>query len=498
MRASLQFKLSQTLALTPQLQQSIRLLQLSTLELNTELEQILADNPLLERLDDPLQACVPILGNGNLDLHGTAAPPQTDAMSADASASEAGGAEARDEATDRVEADDDQDLRGADFDPVRRGSDDPEDGDWPQLAPTPPRLREHLAAQLGETRTSARDRALVELLIDELNEDGLLETPLEEIAASLPEALDIDPGELMTALRLLQSFEPVGIGARNLRECLLLQLDAAERNCASDPIRSIARTIVSEHLEALAARDWPRMRKLLGCDEASLRQAQQMIRRLDPRPGASMTGDAPSYIIPDVVVRKIRSNWTVELNPAAMPRLMVNEHYAGILKRNRGNHPALAGQLQEARWLVKNIHQRFDTILRVSRAIVERQRAFFSHGEIAMRPLVLREIADTLGLHESTVSRVTTHKYMLTPAGTFELKHFFGSHVSTESGGSASSTAIRAVIRQLIDSEDCRQPLSDNRIAELLGGQGFVVARRTVAKYRESLKIPAVAGRRAL
>lgn len=494
MKASLQFKLTQSLALTPQLQQSIRLLQLSTLELNSELEEILAENPMLERLDDPLLACVPILGNGNLELHRTTANQEADTSPGDA----LGAGEAGDDAAGSGEAGDDRDPQGLDFEPVRRGSDDPEDGDWPQLAPAPPRLREHLAAQLGETRASARDRALVELLIDELNDDGLLETPLEEIAASLPEALDIDPSELRTALRLLQSFEPVGVGARNLRECLLLQLDAMDGNQAVDPIRLIARAIVSDHLDAMAAHDWPRIRKSLGCDDASLRQAHRMIRQLDPRPGAGMTGDAPSYIVPDVVVRKIRSKWTVELNPGAMPRLRVNEQYAGILKRNRGSHPTLAGQLQEARWLVKNVHQRFDTILRVSRAIVDRQRAFFSHGEIAMRPLVLREIADTLGLHESTVSRVTTQKYMLTPSGTFELKHFFGSHVSTESGGSASSTAIRAVIRQLIDSEDSRQPLSDNRIAELLGGQGFVVARRTVAKYRESLKIPAVAGRRAL
>jgi RNA polymerase sigma-54 factor len=211
-----------------------------------------------------------------------------------------------------------------------------------------------------------------------------------------------------------------------------------------------------------------------------------------------MTGEAPTYIVPDVIVRKGRAGWVVELNPGAMPRLRINAQYAGILKRNRGAHSALAGQLQEARWLVKNVQQRFDTILRVSTAIVERQRAFFSHGEIAMRPLVLREIADTLGLHESTVSRVTTHKYMLTPAGTFELKYFFGSHVSTESGGAASSTAIRAVIRQLVESEDSRQPLSDNRIAEMLGDQGFMVDRRTVAKYREALRIPAVANRRAL
>ena len=500
MKASLQFKLSQNLALTPQLQQSIRLLQLSTLELNQELDQILSENPLLERLDDPLVSCIPIATNGTLDLYRAGpgndfpeprgdepgAMPGHDGESSDpfASAEAAPG--------------DRSDATAADLDPVRRNRDDADDGDWPQLASAPPRLRDHLMAQLGETRASRRDRALVELLIDELNDDGLLETPLAEIGAGLPAELEIEPQELSAALRLLQSFEPVGTGARDLRECLLLQLDALGRDGEQDRIRTLARTIVADHLEALASRDWAQMRRCLGCDDDSLRLAQRMIRQLNPRPGADMTGEAPTYIVPDVIVRKGRAGWVVELNPGAMPRLRINAQYAGILKRNRGAHSALAGQLQEARWLVKNVQQRFDTILRVSTAIVERQRAFFSHGEIAMRPLVLREIADTLGLHESTVSRVTTHKYMLTPAGTFELKYFFGSHVSTESGGAASSTAIRAVIRQLVESEDSRQPLSDNRIAEMLGDQGFMVARRTVAKYREALRIPAVANRRAL
>jgi RNA polymerase sigma-54 factor len=500
MKASLQFKLSQNLALTPQLQQSIRLLQLSTLELNQELEQILSENPLLERLDDPLSSCIPIAANGSLDLYRAGPAADLPGPPGDEAGTMAGkdGESSDPFAGDPVESGDRFDGSAADLDPVRRNRDDGDESDWPQLAGASPRLRDHLMAQLGETRASRRDRALVELLIDELNDDGLLETPLADIAASLPAELEIEPEELSAALRLLQSFEPVGTGARNLRECLLLQLDAADRDRAQDRIRTLARAIVSDHLEALAARDWAQVRRCLACDDESLRQAQRMIRQLNPRPGAGMTGEAPSYIVPDVIVRKGRSDWVVELNAGAMPRLRVNEQYAGILKRNRGAHPAMSGQLQEARWLVKNVQQRFDTILRVSTAIVERQRAFFSHGEIAMRPLVLREIADTLGLHESTVSRVTTHKYMLTPSGTFELKHFFGSHVSTESGGAASSTAIRAVIRQLVEAEDTRQPLSDNRIAELLGDQGFMVARRTVAKYREALRIPAVANRRAL
>ncbi|MCM5571797.1 RNA polymerase factor sigma-54 [Burkholderiaceae bacterium FT117] len=504
MKPSLQLRLSQHLALTPQLQQSIRLLQLSTLELNQELEQILSENPLLERLDDPLQSCVSIAPNGGLDSAAGPAPA-ADPRQADgeppAGQDTPGGSEAAEGSSsdnwDDGSGDSSADW-GGDAGPRTRNDDDNDERDWPQLAAVETNLSEHLASQLAATRVSARDRALVNLLIGELNDDGLLDASLEEIAASLPAELEIEPEELSAALRLLQSFEPTGVGARDLRECLLLQIDAGAGGHCPPAVRKAAREIVSSHLEALAARDYPRLKRALRCDEPTLRDAQALIRQLNPRPAANYTAEAPAYVVPDVIVRRTRGGWTAALNPDVMPKLRINEMYADILRRNRGSHSELSGRLQEARWLVKNVQQRFDTILRVSQAIVNRQRAFFSHGEVAMRPLVLREIADTLGLHESTVSRVTTQKYMLTPLGTFELKYFFGSHVATDSGGAASSTAIRALIKQLVAAEDPTRPLSDNRIADLLGEQGFVVARRTVAKYREALRIPAVAQRRAL
>jgi RNA polymerase sigma-54 factor len=286
------------------------------------------------------------------------------------------------------------------------------------------------------------------------------------------------------------------VGGRSASECLKLQLLRLEPS----PIRTLALDIVMHHLELLAARDFTRLRKQLKASDDALRDAHLLIRSLEPFPGAAFGKSEADYVVPDILVRKMSSGWTAELNPEIVPRLRINHLYANILRNNRGDpgSGSLRQQLQEARWLIKNIQQRFETILRVAQAIVERQKNFFAHGEIAMRPLVLREIADTLGLHESTVSRVTTGKYMLTPFGTLEFKYFFGSHVSTDTGGAASSTAIRALIKQLIGAEDSKSPLSDSRIAELLAEQGFVVARRTVAKYREALKIPAVNLRKSL
>jgi RNA polymerase sigma-54 factor len=279
-------------------------------------------------------------------------------------------------------------------------------------------------------------------------------------------------------------------------ECLALQLLSRD----DSPQRKLALAIVRKHLEQLAARDFVRIRKSLGCDDAELREAQALIRSLNPRPGAPYAPIDTRYVVPDVTVRKVHSQWVVSLNRDAMPRLRINRLYADILQRHRsgnGSSGGLAGQLQEAKWLIKNVQQRFDTILRVSQAIVDRQRAFFDHGDVAMRPLTLREIAETVSLHESTISRVTTHKYLASPRGIFELKYFFGSHVATDSGGAASSTAIRALIKQLIGAENGKKPLSDSRLAEILGEQGIVVARRTVAKYRELLGIPPVNLRKA-
>ena len=288
-----------------------------------------------------------------------------------------------------------------------------------------------------------RDRALLELIIDALDDNGYMEESLEEIHARLPEELEIELEELQISLKMLQSFDPPGVGARDAAECLALQIRRMPK--VAMVTRRMALAIVENHLPLFAQRDFNKLRKALDCDDEDLREAQAIIKQCNPHPGSIFATDASDYVVPDVIVKRTRSGWQVMLNHDVMPRLRVNSMYANILKQSKGE-ASLGSQLQEAKWLIKNMRQRFDTILRVAEAIVERQRNFFSHGAVAMRPLVLREIADTLGLHESTISRVTTQKYMLTPHGMFELKYFFGSHVATEAGGEASSTAIRAPV----------------------------------------------------
>ncbi len=491
MKQSLQLRVSQHLALTPQLQQSIRLLQLSTLELHQELEQILADNPMLERTDDPLDNAVRLLADGAISTTGNA--PES-APGADTSVSSPD-SETSIDTPDLTDSSTGNDNDWS-FDDVARTSKAPEDDDArPQLEAHEITLREHLLEQVAVTVHQLRDRALLEVVIDALNDNGYLEESLEEIHARLPEELEIELGELQIALNLLQSFEPAGVGARNAAECLALQI----RRFPKVPMvtRRMALAIVENHLGLFAQRDFNKLRKALDCDDEDLREAQVVIKQCNPHPGAIFATDTSDFVVPDVIVKRTRNGWQVTLNHDVMPRLRVNALYANILKQSKGE-ASLGTQLQEAKWLIKNMRQRFDTILRVAQAIVERQRNFFSHGAVAMRPLVLREIADTLGLHESTISRVTTQKYMLTPHGMFELKYFFGSHVATEAGGEASSTAIRALIKQLIGAEDPKTPFSDSKIADMLAEQGMVVARRTVAKYREALKIPPVNLRKSL
>jgi RNA polymerase sigma-54 factor len=291
--------------------------------------------------------------------------------------------------------------------------------------------------------------------------------------------------------------EPAGVGARSPGECLALQIRALPAEEGGDAARELALEIAQKHLELLASRDYTRLKSATGANDDALRAAQRLIQSLNPRPGAAFAQVEARYVVPDVIVKKTRNVWRASLNPDAMPKLRINRLYAELMG-GRGAGGALSSQLQEARWLIKNVQQRFETILRVSQAIVDRQRHFFEHGEVAMRPLVLREIAETLGLHESTISRVTTQKYMATPRGTYELKYFFGSHVATDAGGAASSTAIRALIKQLVAAEDSKAPLSDARISQVLAEQGIVVARRTVAKYRESMQIPPVNQRKSL
>jgi len=479
MKQTLQLKLSQHLTLTPQLQQSIRLLQLSTLELNQELEQFLTDNPFLDREDanEPEQTA-PRPGASSGETRERVETPAAESTAEAATAefdwySDAGGGGGG------------------------KGSrDDGDEPDFQQAAPDLPRLRDHLTGQLAMLNLEHRDRILAGVLIDALNDDGYLTQSLEDLLDALPEEIEVEPEELRIALRHLQHLDPAGIGARTAAECLELQLRALPE---STPGRALATAIVRDHLALLAARDFVRLKRVLGCSDDQLRVAQRLIQSLNPRPGAAFSTTETRYVVPDVVVKKIKNVWTASLNPDAMPKLRINRMYADILQGKRSaSSSQLSQQLQEARWLIKNVQQRFETILRVSQAIIDRQRHFFEHGEVAMRPLVLREIADVLGLHESTVSRVTTQKYMLTPRGIFELKYFFGSHVATDTGGACSATAIRALIRQLVAAEDGKRPLSDSKISQILGQQGIVVARRTIAKYRESLHIPPVNLRKAL
>ncbi|WP_395140063.1 RNA polymerase factor sigma-54 [Schlegelella aquatica] len=503
MKPSLQVRLSQHLALTPQLQQSIRLLQLSTLELHQEVEQMLEQNPFLEPEEDPAGEAAPT----------AAGPERTPASETLAAEAESGdgfeapeapsmdsvefGATEREDWENGTERDDFDGIRET---PAPRNGANDDELDPIDRASPGISLQDHLRQQLMGMRLAPVDAAAVMVLIESLDEDGYLADSLEEIAERLAgddaEAREELLERLQCALKWLQSLEPTGVGARNLSECLCLQLQALPRSEA----QVVATLICKHHLETLARRDIKKLMASTGAGEETIKEAQSLIVSLEPKPGRPFTRAEANVVVPDVIVQKVGRQWKVVLNPDVMPRLRINDLYAQALKQQRAHEgaQALSARLQEARWFMKNIQQRFETIQRVAQAIVERQKNFFTHGEIAMKPLVLREIADELGLHESTISRVTTAKYMATPFGTFELKYFFGSSLNTEAGGNASSTAVRALIKQLVASEDPKKPLSDSQISEMLGEQGIQVARRTVAKYREALKIAPANLRKAL
>jgi RNA polymerase sigma-54 factor len=504
-KPSLQIRLSQHLALTPQLQQSIRLLQLSTLELHQEVEQMLEQNPFLEA-DDDGPAFEPLADRPAPDARDEDAQRDTHEVSDEPDGTDLAGFAT----TDSVDWEDS--ANGDDFDGIAEApsgsgggssSADGEDAGVYERRGAAPTLEDHLRQQLLGMRLADEDAAAVLVLIDSLNEDGYLADPLDEIAERLAASLGIEDEEareqlqqrLSCALRWLQSMEPTGVGARNLSECLQLQLRALPRSQA----QVVAILICKDHLDLLARRDTKKLMAATGAEEELLREAQALIIGCEPKPGRPFVRAEANVVVPDVIVQRSGRGWRVVLNPDVMPRLRINDVYAQAIKGQRnGSGAGLAARLQEARWFLKNILQRFETIQRVAQAIVERQRAFFTHGEVAMRPLVLREIADELGLHESTISRVTTAKYMATPLGTFELKYFFGSSLGTEAGGSASSTAVRALIKQLVAAEDAAKPLSDSQLSQMLEEQGIHVARRTVAKYREALKIAPANLRRAL
>ncbi len=448
--AVLGLRLKQQLTLTPRLQQSVKLLQLSALECVQELHQAIAQNPFLEE-----------------------------------SAESAESSQAEESAVDENAPD-------LDFSSPSSGSNGEETPDWTEWTASPSTLHDSLREQLLLLGLTERDHVLANLIVDALDDDGFLRQPLEEFAAQAPGA---EPGELETALRIVQTLEPSGVAARDLGECLSLQLQGLDRGL---PGRELALNIVQNKLELLAARDYTRLLEALGCSEDQLREAMELIRSLDPRPGSKVGTFEPRAIVPDVIVRKDKKRWLVSVNAAIYPRIRVNQQYADYFRQSRDGETALLAQhLQEARWLVRNLEQRFLTIQRVAEAVVARQKNFFEYGDLAMRPLTLREIADELNLHESTVSRATSHKFMATPRGVVAFKRFFSRQLATTSGGSCSATAIRALLREFIAAEDRRNPLSDVQLTELLSERGVKVARRTVTKYRRSMQLPAVDFRRA-
>ncbi|MDR0247135.1 MAG: RNA polymerase factor sigma-54 [Burkholderiales bacterium] len=477
MKQTLSLKTSQQLTLSLQLQQAIRLLQLSTLELNEEIERALEDNPLLEKDTN----------NGENAFETSLDVPDVSGTASVSSTEETGNAETYD-ASDALNDFETPGLpEKEDFVLTSdEGGIEAVDEEYAFQHAAGLSLREHLLSQLALTPVDDVTRIVIGALIDELDDNGYLTTTFEAFREyfSLPETLTRKCFD--NALRLLQDFDPVGVGARTPSECLMLQL----RALPDSPAQRTALIIVERHLPLLAAHDIAKMKKATRVHEELLRNACTLIRRLNPKPGRAFDNDRTSAIIPDVVVYKQGHRWMAQLNDAAVPKIRINTIYAEMLSAKNATPSTWSGRLQEARWLVRSIQQRFDTILRVSQAIVERQQRFFDHGPVAMRPMVLKDIADLLGLHESTISRVTTQKYMLTPQGTVELKYFFGSHIATSTGGAASSTAIRALIKKIVEAEPSDAPFSDQQITELLGKEGIMVARRTVAKYREALSIP--------
>lgn len=488
--------------MTPQLQQAIRLLQLSTLELQTEVQQALESNPLLELAEEEGEGGGADGGAGLEEF----------AVAADAKA-------------EPLNGDDEVNALGLNGEiSVAAGDDGPANdlpGDIPEELPVDTSwedvydsgglgatgaeadnrlfeiqdspaesLRDHLMWQMGLTSFSDTDLAIATAIIDAIDDDGYLTVPLDEICQGLTGGAEVEPEEAAAVLHRIQNFDPSGVAARDLRECLMIQLQQLP---ADMPRLSEARRLVDEHLPLLGNRDYAQLMRRLKLDERGLQEVIDLIQTLNPRPGNSVATGQAEYIIPDVIVRKRNGTWRVELNEEAVPRLRINRQYANLIRRGNkdsSDNTYLKGQLQEARWFLKSLQSRHETLLKVASCIVERQRGFLEHGEEAMKALVLRDVAETVGMHESTISRVTTKKYMWTPRGIFELKYFFSSHVTTTVGGACSSTAIRALIKKLVAAENRRKPLSDSKIASILCEQGINVARRTVAKYREALAIP--------
>ena len=477
MKQTLDLRIGQHLTITPQLQQAIRLLQLSSIELEQEIREVLEKNPLLEETDH---------ADGE---EAGAADESAEAVTAD-------------EARDDSEGDADPaelDWEG-DYEVLSSGSgsgEDDNDTNFEARNSRPTSLRDHLLWQLQMTPFSDRDRLVALAIIDAIDEDGYFVGGIDEILATLP-GMDLAADEIEAVLHQVQNFDPVGVAARTLGECLDLQL---RRLDPATPYRDAARMLTDPiHLKLLGQRDFKEIKRLTHLDSETLGPAMALLKGLNPRPGSHVSTAPDAYVVPEILVKKRRGSWRADLNVAAMPKLRINSHYERLIQRGRGSAQDrfLHDHLQEARWFLKSLRSRNETMLKVARVIVDRQRGFFDHGPEAMRPLVLHDVAGEVGMHESTVSRVTTNKYMMTPRGIFELKYFFSSHVGTADGGTCSATAIRSLIRKIIEAEPPDRPISDSKIADMLLEQGINIARRTIAKYRESLSIPPSSQRKSL
>lgn len=497
MKPSLTLKIGQQLSMTPQLQQAIRLLQLSTVDLQQEIQEILESNSMLEQQDvgDEFDDNN-VLGEDDILVNPTSQEISFKDKKEEIAVNEP---EIADSATDVIpeELPVDTDWDDIYQSNVSNISGDDEDADFTTYTSAGETLQTHLLWQLNVAHMSDKDKTIAVNLIDCINDDGYLEESIEEIYAGLDESLDADLDEVEMVLHCIQQFDPIGVGARDLKECLLIQLKGLFQDHG---YCSQAVELVSNHLDLLGSRDYSQLMRAMKIKEDELKQIVMLIQHLNPKPGAQIESKEPEYVIPDIIVRKDRDHWVVELNQDAIPKLRVNPQYASYVQRanTSSDNTFMKNQLQEARWFIKSLQSRNETLMKVATQIVEHQRGFLEYGEEAMKPLILSAVAEAVGMHESTISRVTTQKYMYTPRGIYELKYFFSSHVSTSEGGECSSTAIRAMIKKLIAAEDPKKPLSDSKLTSLLEEQGVQVARRTVAKYREAMGIGSSSERKRL
>lgn len=484
MKLSLQLKLGQQLTMTPQLQQAIKLLQLSTLDLQQEIHQALESNPMLELIEDDESFEVIKDANSQQEIESDSANKNDQVKESDSDWQE------------NIPDDLPVDSNWDDIYPNNNtpsSSFDSDSMDFESRNTAEDTLQDHLHWQLNLTTMSEQDESIAYAIIDAIDANGMLTVDVESIHSGFDAELEIDIEEITAVLHRVQQFDPIGVGYRSLAECLMIQLQQFD-DPALEKLIANAKLIISEYLELLGHRDYALLMRKTKLKEAELQETILLIESLDPRPGANISPPNTSYIVPDVIVTKDAPSgkWRVELNPDTSPKIRINSGYASLVKRAdvSADNNFLKDNLQEARWFLKSLQSRNETLMKVSTRIVEHQKGFLEYGEEAMKPLVLHDIAEAVEMHESTISRVTTQKYMHTPRGIFELKYFFSSHVSTKGGGECSSTAIRAIIKKLVAAENVRKPLSDSKITLLLEEKGINVARRTIAKYRESLSIP--------